>query len=76
MLNIFSDLWNMLYEWNSDLVYFVLMALGTVVLFVVGGLLMRWAFGGKKADKKKNDKLFETTAFLNAVRPTLPRKFR
>ena len=76
MLNIFSDLWNMLYEWNSDLVYFVLMALGTVVLFVVGGLLMHWEFGGKKADKKKNDKLFETTAFLNAVRPTLPRKFR
>lgn len=52
------------------------MALGTVVLFVVGGLLMHWAFGGKKADKKKIDKLFETTAFLNAVRPTLPRKFR
>ena len=76
MLNIFSDLWNMLYGWNSDLVYFVLMALGTVVLFVVGGLLMHWVFGGKKADKKKNDKLFETTAFLNAVRPTLPRKFR
>ena len=76
MLNIFSDLWNMLYGWNSDLVYFVLMALGTVVLFVVGWLLVHWAFGGKKADKKKNDKLFETTAFLNAVRPTLPRKFR
>ncbi len=76
MLNIFSDLWNMLYEWNSDLVYFVLMSLGTVVLFIVGGLLMHWAFGGKKTDQKKNDKLFETTAFSNAVRPTLPRKFR
>lgn len=44
--------------------------------FVLGGLIMHWAFGGKKEDKKKNDQLFETTAYLNAVRPTLPRKLR
>lgn len=47
-----------------------------IVPFVIGGLLMKLAFGGKKEDKKKNDKLFETTAYLNAVQPTLPRKLR
>ena len=44
--------------------------------FVVGALLIHWAFGGKKENKKKNEKLFETTAYLNAVQPTLPRKLR
>lgn len=50
-----------------------------VVPFIVGGLLIHLAFGGKKENKKKNEKLFETTAFLHtldAARNAQPRKFR
>lgn len=47
-----------------------------LVPFVLGGLIMHWAFGGKKENKEKNEKLFTTTAYMNAVRPTVPRKFR
>lgn len=54
----------------------IIYAVIALVPFVLGGLIMKWAFGGKKEDKKKNDKLFEITAYLNAVRPTVPRKFR
>lgn len=55
------------------IVFYVVIA---VVPFVGGGLLIHWAFGGKKENKAKNEKLFETTAYLNAVRPSVPRKFR
>lgn len=47
-----------------------------VVLFVVGGLISNLAFGGKKENKAKNDKLFEMTAYFNALGRSLPRKFR
>lgn len=76
MLNIFSDLWNMLYQWDSDLLYMFLAVIGAVVLFIVGGLITHWAFGGKKENKAKNEKLFETTAYFNALGRSLPRKFR
>lgn len=59
--------------YGMEILYYVL---GSVVLFAGGGLLMRWAFGGKKADKEKSEKLFETTAFLKAVGQSLPRKLR
>ncbi len=47
--------------------------------FVLGGLIIKWAFGGTKAEKKRAEKLFETTAFLHsydAARNAGPRRFR
>lgn len=60
----------------EDILQIVFTVIIAIVPFTIGGLLMKWAFGGKKEDKKKNEKLFEATAFLNAVQPTLPRKLR
>lgn len=79
MLNIFSDLWNMLYQWDSDLACMLVSVLGAVVLFVVGGLIVHWAFGfagKKKEEKARSEKLFETTAYFNALGRSLPRKLR
>lgn len=47
-----------------------------VALFAGGGLISHFAFGGKKENKAKNDKLFTTTAYFNALGRSLPRKFR
>lgn len=66
----------MLDMWLDTIPSIILNVIMAVVPFVVGGLLIHWAFGGKKENKKKNDKLFETTAYLNAVQPTLPRRLR
>lgn len=66
----------MLDIWLDTIPSIILNVIMAVVPFVVGGLLIHWAFGGKKENKKKNDKLFETTAYLNAVQPTLPRRLR
>lgn len=60
----------------EQILHIALYAVISIAPFVVGGLLIHWAFGGKKEDKKKSDKLFETTAYLNAVQPTMPRKLR
>lgn len=49
-----------------ETIYFVL---SSAALFAVGGLLIRWAFGGKKDNKAKSEKLFETTAFLRSKAP-------
>lgn len=60
----------------EDILKIVFTVIISIVPFTLGGLLIHWAFGGKKEDKEKNEKLFETTAYLNAVRPTVPRKLR
>lgn len=63
-------------EYLDGVLGVIVYAIIGLVPFVLGGLIMHWAFGGKKENKEKNDKLFETTAYLNAVRPTMPRKLR
>lgn len=63
-------------EWLDGIWGIIVYAAVGIAPFAVGGLLIHWAFGGKKENKKKNEKLFETTAYLNAVQPTLPRKLR
>lgn len=54
----------------------VFIVIAAVALFAVGGLISNLAFGGKKENKAKNDKLFTTTAYFNALRDSTPRKFR
>lgn len=61
-------------DWLFESPVFVVIV--TVPLFVVGGLISHLAFGGKKENKAKNDKLFTTTAYFNALRDSTPRKFR
>ena len=63
----------------EDILNIVFHVIIAVVPFIVGGMLIHLAFGGKKENKKKNEKLFETTAFLHtldAARNAQPRKFR
>lgn len=62
-----------LLEDTLKIIFYVVIS---VVPFVGGGLLIHWAFGGKKENKAKNEKLFETTAYFNALGRSLPRKFR
>lgn len=69
LLNIFSDILNMVNSWNSDLIPMILSVIGAVAFFIVGGLLIKWAFGGKKDNKTKSEKVFETTAFLGSKAP-------
>lgn len=58
--------------YGTEIIYFVL---SSAAIFVGGGLLIRWAFGGKKDDKAKSEKLHETTAILKGpLGNGLPRK--
>jgi len=60
----------------ETMIEIILSVLAAVPLVIVGVLLVHWAFGGKKENKKMNDQLFETTAYFNALNKSLPRKFR